>query len=493
LGACAVHPTIPDPAILKAPTKEIILTEGQLSAPHEVLGPVEATLGGLHNADLVGAVAAAKEHLRNAAYAKYGERLDAIIDVKTTVVTSGGPFGDYAGWFARTRALQAVGVAVSFPTAAIPLPPLPPPDSTEELGFAEAVDVATDTMVSQLQRLPALPGAVDKRGVVIDPMLDAASGQQTVATRLLEQQVADRLRTSAQFEVMPFQIPRLSEARYLLTGTMRRVEGKAAGARNVFQINLAVTDMATGTVVARASSRARDEGLDTNPTPYYRDSPIVVKDQVVDGYIATAETPAGQLADPVYFERVTTATLISEALVAYNGERYQDALTLYRNAAATPAGEQLRVVNGIYLATWQLGHVREAEEAFGNVVSLGLRSNNLSVKFLFKPGTTEFWSDPTVSRPYDIWLRQIARQAATAKVCMNVVGHASRTGSEQFNDRLSLQRATYIKGRLEGEAPELASRIRAIGMSFRENIAGTGTDDARDALDRRVEFKITGC
>jgi hypothetical protein len=30
-------------------------------------------------------------------------------------------------------------------------------------------------------------------------------------------------------------------------------------------------------------------------------------------------------------------------------------------------------------------------------------------------------------------------------------------------------------------------------MGFRENLIGTGTDDARDALDRRVEFKITGC
>jgi outer membrane protein OmpA-like peptidoglycan-associated protein len=494
LGACAVHPTIPDPSILKAPTKEIIITEGHLNTPHEVLGPVEATLGGLHDADLLGAVDAAKQHLRNAAYAKYGERLDAIISVRTATVTTGGPFGDYTGRFARTRGLRAEGVAIaiSLPPAAIPIP-LPPADSTEELGFTEAVDVATDAMVSQLPKVPSFVGTGDKRGVVIDPMLDAASGQQTVATRLLEQQVADRLRTYAQFELLPFQIPRLSEAQYLLTGTMRRIAGKAPGSRNVFQINLALTDMKTGTVVGRASSRARDDGLDTNPTPYYRDSPILVKDQVVDGYIATAETPPGRPADPVYFERVATATVISEALLAYNGERYQDALTLYRNAAATPAGEQLRVVNGLYLATWKLGRASEAEEAFGNVVAFGLRSNSLGVKFLFNPRTTDFWSDPKVSGPYAIWLRQIARQAVAAKVCLNVVGHASRTGSEQFNDHLSQQRATYIKGRLAAEAPELAARIRATGMGFRENIVGTGTDDARDALDRRVEFKITGC
>jgi len=78
-------------------------------------------------------------------------------------------------------------------------------------------------------------------------------------------------------------------------------------------------------------------------------------------------------------------------------------------------------------------------------------------------------------------------------VCMNVVGHTSLTGSEAYNDRLSQRRAAYIKRRLDTEAPELAPRTRASGMGFRENIVGTSTDDARDALDRRVEFKITEC
>lgn len=475
-------PTTPDPSSLKAPAKTIVIAEGSLNAPHDVLGPIEATLGGLRASDLAQAVDAAKAHLRNAAYTKYGERLDAIMDVRTSRVTTGGPFAEQ---FAGTQGVRAQGVAIAIRVL--------PPDSTEELGFTEAIIVATDAMVRQLQKLPSFLGRAEKHGVVMDPMLDAGSGQQTAATRQLEQQVAERLRTFEQLDLLPFQIPKLSEAEYLLTGTMRRLAPEPAGSRDTFRINLALTDLKTGIVIARASSRARDDALDTEPTPYYRDSPIVVKDEVVDGYIATAEAPAGRPADPVYFGRVTTATLISEALVAYNGERYQDALTLYRNAAATPAGEQLRVVNGVYLATWKLGRASEAEEAFGHIVTLALRSNTLGVKFLFNPNTTDFWSDSKVSGPYAIWVRQIARQVAAAKVCLNVVGHASRTGSEAYNDRLSLQRATVIKERLQAEAPELASRLRATGMGFRENLVGTGTDDARDALDRRVEFKITDC
>ena len=475
LAACASRPTIPNPSTLKTPTKDIVITERHLDVPHEVLGPVEATLGGLRESDLPRSGDAAKQHLRNTAYTKYGERLDAVMDVKTSPVAG--------GWFGANRGLRAAGIAIA----------LPPADSPDDRTLPEAVETATAALLGQLKRLPSVLGSGATPSIVIDSMLEAPSGQQTAATRLLEQRVADRLRAQPSVQLLPFQLHRLREAQYLLTGTMRRLAAGPAGARDVFQINLALTDMKTGTVIARASARARDDSIDTNPTPYYRDSPVVVRDAIIEGYIGTSETPPGQSADKTYFERVAAATLISEALLAYNEERYQEALALYRNAATTTAGDQLRVVNGIYLATWKLGQAKEAESAFGNVVAYGLRSNDLGVKFLFKPGTTEFWADPQVSGPYEIWLRQIARQAAAAKVCLNVVGHASRTGSEQFNDRLSQQRATYIKKRLEDEAPELASRMGAVGMGFHENIVGTGTDDARDALDRRVEFKITGC
>jgi hypothetical protein len=30
-------------------------------------------------------------------------------------------------------------------------------------------------------------------------------------------------------------------------------------------------------------------------------------------------------------------------------------------------------------------------------------------------------------------------------------------------------------------------------VGFKENIIGSGTDDLRDALDRRVEFKVRNC
>jgi hypothetical protein len=66
-------------------------------------------------------------------------------------------------------------------------------------------------------------------------------------------------------------------------------------------------------------------------------------------------------------------------------------------------------------------------------------------------------------------------------------------GSAPRNDRLSFLRAQYIKQRLESEVLQLCSRTRASGHGSRENLIGTATDDVKDALDRRVEFKVIDC
>ena len=76
---------------------------------------------------------------------------------------------------------------------------------------------------------------------------------------------------------------------------------------------------------------------------------------------------------------------------------------------------------------------------------------------------------------------------------MEVVGHASPTGPEAVNDRLSGLRAEHVKGQLSRAAPALGKRVTARGVGSRETLVGNGRDDASDALDRRVEFKVMSC
>ena len=88
-----------------------------------------------------------------------------------------------------------------------------------------------------------------------------------------------------------------------------------------------------------------------------------------------------------------------------------------------------------------------------------------------------------------MWLQQIALQTVTNKACLQITGHTSPTGTAPLNDSLSLLRAEYIQSRLEEYQPPLKNHMVASGVGSRENLVGTGRDDASDELDRRVELK----
>ena len=236
-----------------------------------------------------------------------------------------------------------------------------------------------------------------------------------------------------------------------------------------------------------------DAQLDVSPTRFYSESPSLVRDRTVDGYLRTTETAAGKPADALYLEQIPTAALLAEAANAYNAERWDDALRLYSSAVQRTDGQQLRTFNGLYLANSQLGKTSAAEDAFGKIAALGLATNNLAVKLFFRPGSVDFLTERNLSAPYPMWLRQIARAAQAGDLCLNVVGHTSKTGSEPLNERLSLARARSVVERMDKEAPGVARKSKTSGVGSRENLIGIGSDDLRDAPDRRVEFKVVSC
>jgi len=400
--------------------------------------------------------------------------------------------------------IRGVWILSAMLLAACSAPPAPerPAAPTSELSFDAAIDYAVDDLLVQARRLPAFApkplGGLGKSDearplIAVDPAIDGNTGQQTVASKALDARLLQRAAEKfTQFEVAPVNSANLAKAQFLLAGTLTPLD--AAGPnRGTFRISLSLTDIKTGFIVAQSVARSRAEGVDSTPTAFYRDSPSLTKDRVVEGQIRTAETPAGGAADEIYLARLPMAALISEGSRLYEAGNYTEALRYYEQAAARPEGQQLRVFNGLYLTSSQLGRNDDAEKAFAKIVALGLATNSLSVKFLFRPGSLEFLNDPKISGPYAMWLRILAREVAASKSCLTIVGHTSKTGSEQFNDRLSLQRAVAIQRRIEALAPETAGRMQSQGMGFRENLVGSGTDDLRDALDRRVEFKVRSC
>ena len=302
--------------------------------------------------------------------------------------------------------LIALGLLAS---CAAPPPPERPPAPSSELTFDAGVDYAIDDLLVQLRRLPAFsaaPGLLKKesdipRGAIaVDPAIDGNTGQQTLASKALDSRLLQRASDKfAQFDVAAVNSAILGKAQYLLAATLTPID--AAKASATFRISLSLTDIKTGFVVAQSAARVRSEGVDTTPTPFYRDSPSLTKDRVVEGQIRTAQTPTGSAADEFYMSRLPINALISEGSNRYEAGNYAEALRYYETAAARPEGQQLRVLNGLYLANTQLGRTDDAEKAFTKIVALGLATNSLTVKFLFKPGSTQFYNDRKVRAPYN--------------------------------------------------------------------------------------------
>jgi len=390
------------------------------------------------------------------------------------------------GLLGGTAQAQTAAPAAPPPAAAPPPPPTP-------VAFDAALLKAANDLFSKAK----LEGAPDKVTLIIDPLIDGVTGAQSNATHLEEKRVIEPVKSNyPRFQVARFSSDTVAKSPIVLIGTFTAINnaGVAGGARDAYRICLALADLKTKTIISKGVARALPEGIDPTPAAFFADSPVFAKDVSTDSYIKSCQgSKVGDTIDQAYADRILVASLVNDGIEAYDAGRYRDALDVYQGALKTPGGDQLRVLNGIYLANYKLHRTKPAMEAFGKLVDYGLKSDRLAVKFLFKPGSTQFNTDAKVRAPYSAWLEKIAERTAANKGCLEIVGHTSATGLAPINDRLSGLRADYIKDRLEDEEHSLRERLIATGKGSREMIVGTGRDDASDALDRRVEFKVVKC
>ena len=384
----------------------------------------------------------------------------------------------------------AVPAATAPPTPAGPPPAMP---------YAKAVLSAAQNLFGKadLGVASTMRGGLVPYPLVIDPLVDGNSGYQSEATRAMEKQIIELLKASyPNFDVKPFTTTNLSRGPLMFIGTFTAVdkERKNIGEHDAYRICLALVDLRTGKIVSKGLAFAEKDGVDITPSVFFQDNPAWAPDPAIQGYVRTCQgTKAGDPINPVYWDRIIQAALINDATQAYEEGNYEVSLDLFRAVLRQPGGDQLRVYNGLYQAAFKLGRKPEAAEAFARIVDFGLANNQLGIKFTFRPGSTLFPPDPKVSGDYHMWIGQIAQRAAQRSACLEIAGHSSKTGAEPLNERLSLARAQYVKQRIDTSAPSLAKRTKAMGKGSSETKIGIGTDDLRDQLDRRVEFKVKDC
>ncbi|WP_296710501.1 OmpA family protein [Rhodoblastus sp.] len=398
-----------------------------------------------------------------------------------------------------------------FPPSAIP--PAFAEDAPQQVAkvptpvpFDEAVDVAARAVLTSLPR-PPQGKSVE---VVIDPLVDGATGARSVATRRMGERIAALAAKEFAFvRIVPFNTETLARRPILLMGAIAALAGAgqvsappppqtAAGSVSppqspVYALWFTAADLSTGKVLGRGVARALGGAVDPTPFAAYAEAPVWTADAAVQGYIQTCrKAKPGDALNSAYADQLSASAALAQAEDAYNARQFRRARQLYDEAADLPGGRQLRTLNGLYLVNMRLGDRGAADAAFSQLVDFGLDSDRLAVKFLFRVNAASF-AYVREARAYPQWLDAIARKSSAKATCLEIVGHTSPTGPPALNERLSLRRAEFVRDQLARRDRGLSKLMIARGAGSSEPIVGTGRDDASDALDRRVELLVVKC
>ena len=327
------------------------------------------------------------------------------------------------------------------------------------------------------------------RKIVIDPFIDTESGYPVkVNSRInaiFSAEIAKRFAVTG--EMAP---ENLEVSEYVLTG-MITLEERNEGRNHDYKVFAAVFEKSSGVVHASASVHIRN--FDTTPMDIYKDSPAYLKGQNYDQHVDSVKKKPNEPVNKAYYEKLPAKSMRVKGDMLYEQKEYAESLSYYNQAAGSMKEPQMEVLNGLFTNLVRQGRLEEAERTYGKLLRVSIaETKGISSKITFSPNATT----PIASKAglYTIYMRQVANFVVSKPSCrVTIIGHCSRTGSESYNDTLSLQRAQSIQKQMSSFAPEIMKRAEAIGRGFHDNIVGIGRDDLTDEIDRRVEFKFNKC
>jgi outer membrane protein OmpA-like peptidoglycan-associated protein len=239
--------------------------------------------------------------------------------------------------------------------------------------------------------------------------------------------------------------------------------------------------------------RVNAHQFDATPSRFFRDAPLYL----TGNYHQTRQEISKGVKSGLPLEArnrfIALEGQLQEAISRYEDGDYPAALSGF-DTIISKDPENLPALSGRYQTLLEMGgSTADIESALAQLMTTAISQGNISFKFLFQVRSVEFRDDQEITRRYQAWLRQLAKQIHSGGKCLNVLGHASRSGSYEYNLRLSASRATTVMNQLVKYEPKLKGRVRAEGRSYQDNIVGSGSDDATDAIDRRVDFEMFAC
>ena len=351
--------------------------------------------------------------------------------------------------------------------------------------LADAVNYIADTLAMQISP----QDLKNAKEVPVDLFFNEHSADEATSSKVLQRQMIAAMSSRMQdASFLQLNTQNIQHTKWVALAGYTNVKSEEAGKPgNWVRLKIVLADVKTGTSVARVVTYLDAKQFDATPTRFFKDAPMYLTDvahQERNAVLSGDKRPLG--------DGMRLRAELGEAIKAYETGQYADAETRFIRIVKI-APSNTGALSGLYQALWAQGKKSEAEKVFGQLVAVGIDAGKLSIKLLFKLNSIEFIEESDLSQQYQIWLKAIAKIVAENKTCLNITGHASASGSVDYNEKLSLSRASRIVSRMQRITPSSDKNLTAFGKGSSEAIVGTGENNATDAIDRRVEFAVRSC
>jgi outer membrane protein OmpA-like peptidoglycan-associated protein len=370
-------------------------------------------------------------------------------------------------------------------------------EAAAALGRNLKLQLGQSIQLEKLSKNEALPPAqtpTEQGGqpeiLVIDPFVSVDNGHQFKVNDRITTILAQELGT--EYKVHTLTKESLAKSRFIIAGTYSQPTVAGNDSPVDCELTIVIFELPSGTIKAKGQIRILNFPFE--PQSFYDDSPFSLRDKSVESVTTLTTREIGVSADSDYLHFLQTKALIQNGISLYEHQQFADAMASFSKAIALPDGKTLTSVAGLYLTSEKLQKKDAADKAFADLLSIAIEENRqLDIKLLFGANSPVFIPSPELTKKYAWWLKHIALHMKTSNLCLNILGHSSRSGTDGHNDQLSLSRAKTVQRILAVTYPGIIKKSRVEGKGSQGNIIGSGADSSGDIVDRRVDFTIVDC
>lgn len=378
-----------------------------------------------------------------------------------------------------------LGLFVWILSGCVTQPTAPPPGPSFHSNLSDAVQFIATNLRSQVTSQVISEAKL----IPVDLFLNEHSAEEATASKNLQSNLIAALSaTDKNAEFISLNTKNIQNAKLLVIASYASIKPSDAGRDGQWlRLKVGLTNIKTGELIAQVVTHVNADQFNSAPTRFYKNSPMYLTDAAHKDRNAVLSGQKRSLGNGLILHAALT-----EATEAFEAENWPEAEQRFQRVLEL-SPQHTGALSGLYQVYWISGRKIDAEKMFVQLATAGIDAGSLSVKLLFKLGSTDFIDDTDLMQQYQLWLRGIGQAIVNKKACLNIEGHASASGSADFNQKLSLSRATRIATRIQQFSSVPKGATVPYGKGVTEMIVGTGANNATDSIDRRVEFVVRSC